>query len=175
ESVVVAGMLTMRSSTLDLLNEFAAKGGKLVIAGKPPEYIDAVKSDAAVNLPAIFTDIEHIAAELADSTTISVTDAYGNNIDEIYAQVRADGNETIVMLLNISREKAYKRAQIKLPYDGFIERWDARTGEIFSLECNAGKVEWDFEPTGELLIVIKPENRNCPRIQTRQVIKSIPA
>ncbi|PTX97442.1 hypothetical protein DB346_20830 [Verrucomicrobia bacterium LW23] len=45
-AVVVAGVETIRSSTLELLQRFQASGGTLVFAGKPPEYTDAVRSDA---------------------------------------------------------------------------------------------------------------------------------
>lgn len=43
--VLVAGMDTMRSSTLALLEEFAAQGGEVIFAGEAPGCVDVIPSD----------------------------------------------------------------------------------------------------------------------------------
>ena len=42
--VLVAGVDTLRSSTLRLLTDYAAQGGALIFAGNPPAFVDALPS-----------------------------------------------------------------------------------------------------------------------------------
>ena len=44
--IIVPKMLTVRNSTLKLLNEFTKQGGKVVFAGPPAQYVDGEKSEA---------------------------------------------------------------------------------------------------------------------------------
>lgn len=50
DCVVVAGMDTVRSSTLRLLSAFLTSGGKVLLAGEAPAFVDAERSDAAKEL-----------------------------------------------------------------------------------------------------------------------------
>jgi hypothetical protein len=51
-AVVVPPLLTMRSSTVKLLQEFHAAGGVVVFAGPPAGHVDALLSEAATDLAA---------------------------------------------------------------------------------------------------------------------------
>lgn len=50
EVVIVPDCLTLRQSTLEVLEKFRAKGGKVIFMGNCPLYIDAVPSSAAETL-----------------------------------------------------------------------------------------------------------------------------
>src|SRR5690606_5125412 len=50
--VVVPALRTIRSTTLDRLEAFAARGGTLVFAGEVPSLVDAQPSDRAQRLAA---------------------------------------------------------------------------------------------------------------------------
>ncbi|MBO5754513.1 MAG: hypothetical protein J6R89_00490 [Clostridia bacterium] len=46
-TVLVPGLVTVRSTTLAILKEFAAKGGRVIFVGDIPTCVDAVESDEA--------------------------------------------------------------------------------------------------------------------------------
>ena len=50
KTVIVSNMLTIRPTTLALLREFMAKGGKVIFCGDAPAYVNAVKSDEPAKL-----------------------------------------------------------------------------------------------------------------------------
>ena len=49
-AVVVPSLLTIRSTTLEKLEDFALKGGKIIFMGRIPTYVDAIPSDRAAKL-----------------------------------------------------------------------------------------------------------------------------
>ena len=55
--VLVAGVDTLRSSTLRLLTDYAAQGGALIFAGNPPSFVDALPSGEAKALASACTTI----------------------------------------------------------------------------------------------------------------------
>lgn len=76
-AVVVPRMLTMRSSTLRLLNRFAEAGGTIVFADDPPPRIDCIPSGAAARLASRCTsvrDAASLAAALEPFRNVSVAD-----------------------------------------------------------------------------------------------------
>ena len=49
-TVIVPNMVTIRSTTLDILEAFEEKGGKIIFMGRIPELVDGKKSDRAYRL-----------------------------------------------------------------------------------------------------------------------------
>ena len=158
--VLVTGMSNMRRTTLGLLKEFADKGGSIIVAGSPPRYIDAVASDEAAKLPAVYTARENMVKALGISPQASVKDAEGREIGDIYIQLRRDGENLIAVLMNINRLQAYYGASVEFSAGGFCERWDPRSGEIRLLaKGDRISFKYDFEPSAELCLVITAEDR----------------
>ncbi len=50
KAVLVGNMTTIRNSTLELLDQFVRAGGKVIFAGDPPAFVDALKSEKAAEL-----------------------------------------------------------------------------------------------------------------------------
>ncbi len=159
--ILVAGCDTIRSTTLDLLNQFLAQGGTVIVAGEIPKYVDAVPSDAAgkmaekaVRIP---FDAEEIAGSCGSGREIRVS---GQGDGEIFAQVVQKDGLRIVALLNRNREQARERLAIGLGAGKRVERWDARTGRRFlekaELADGGWMVETDFGP-GEFRIYVIPQ------------------
>ncbi|HEY5584001.1 MAG TPA: glycosyl hydrolase [Ruminiclostridium sp.] len=165
--VILGGMLTLRSSTLRLLEEFIQAGGKVVIAGDVPDYLDAIKS----KLPqALLTEAVKVPFERESlissvckhlSFAIEVTDGDGKNIDDIYCQLREDDKNKYAMFLNINREKGYENVNIKINTQGNVEEWVCSSGERVGVMKSGidGLVEFKthFEAGKEHLYVIIPE------------------
>jgi len=135
-TVVVGHMTTMRSSTLQLLNAFAADGGRVVFMGDPPAYVDSLRSDepalAAGRATAIPWDKDRLLAACRDSGALaaSVVDSEtGEPITEIYCQTRIAGNTTIFVAVNTATDREFGAVKIRIAGSGHVEEWDCRTGD----------------------------------------------
>jgi hypothetical protein len=170
-AVLLSGMVTIRSSTVALIEEFAANGGRVIVAGDAPAYVDALP-DASLaqrwqNLA------EHVAAEAkplraavvgAGLGLASVTSgSTGEAIDDVFAQMRRDGDRTIVVALNVNRDVAHRGAKLRLLQQASrVERWDCRTGERqripFIATPRSTSIDLDFEPAQEHVFVLYADN-----------------
>lgn len=163
KQVIVSGLITLRSTTADLLEQFMEAGGKVIFAGELPAYLDALKSDRvksiaekAVRIP-FALDALIAAAEPDGVKPVCVINADGTENMDIFVQARKEGERLYIMLLNVNREKEYGRVRIMIEAEGYAERWDCRTGEKHFLGvARRGKVafEADFAPGGEFLCFV---------------------
>lgn len=161
-AVLATGMLTIRSSTARLLEEFRRAGGTVVFAGELPEYVDALASS---RVKASFADCqtafsrEAILHSLALEPPVAVLDPETRMPDEnIYLQMRRSGDEECICLINMDREHG-REVLIDCGRDGFLEKWDPRTGRVSTLAVGQKlSVPVTFPPAGELLLVITPKN-----------------
>lgn len=135
-TLLIAGALTIRRSTLNIAKDFIQAGGRVVVAGDIPACVDAVKTEEVRELKAFHSSLE--PADLIDSLNIqaavSITDGAGKNIPDIYAQIRKDNDQFYCMLLNTNIEKEFKNVSIKWNENGVLEQWDARTGQVEILD-----------------------------------------
>ncbi len=142
KTVVVSGMYTMRSSTLELVKKFIAAGGKVILAGFAPTYIDALPSDAFEQLKGVekveFTcDAIVSALEKITPRIVSVKDACGNEIQEVFCQCRKDGDDLYAVIMNMSKDTTYYDCTVTINACGDCEEWFAANGE----KALAGKSE----------------------------------
>ena len=179
KTVLAAGMLTIRSSTLNILKEFMAAGGKVVFAGELPGYVDAVKSSAAAELPTIKVPFEEgaILAQVAPQHLVKVSDAEGRNIPDVYCQVRRDGEETYVVLMNLNRQHGYKGARIEMEGGCYLEEYHCQDGSISSLghfDEDILLVE-DFVPLTEKVYHLTQKDNGRPIQKVLHTVAKLPA
>ncbi|OHD55080.1 MAG: hypothetical protein A2096_09525 [Spirochaetes bacterium GWF1_41_5] len=103
--IVVPPMLTIRKSTLELLEKFAACGGKVIFIKPLPDYVNAVKSALAGDIAAkcILSENtrENIAASVSRSGRIlSITDAQGKEIAPALFLLREDSSFFYLFIVN---------------------------------------------------------------------------
>jgi len=167
DAVVAGGMLTIRSTTLRLLQEGAAAGLAVIFAGDAPEYVDAVPSPEARELAASAVQVPWEraavveACERAVPRIIQVTDASGRPAEQVFCHVRKDAvGRMYVMVLNTDRENGVPEAKIRIRADGLPRRWDCWTGSqhalAFALSGDWLILETDLEPAGERTYVVLP-------------------
>jgi hypothetical protein len=158
KTVLVSGMLTIRSSTISILKRFIKAGGKVIFADKEPAYVDAIKSKKSKLDGAVYVPFEEniLIKELQSNELISVSNAEGNNIKEIYTQIRKKGNEYIILLLNTNRENNYNDVIININCGGYLEKWDARTGikTTYGYFPEKAEVKVNFARSSELLLIL---------------------
>lgn len=133
-AVLVAGLVTIRASTLAILQQFVAAGGQVIFAGTPPAYVDACPSEELARLASAvsagpLTRQWLSAACAAYAPGIQITDA-GNDepITDIIVQSRVDGAERWYILLNTNRERTYEKVNIRIKCEA-AEEWLCVTGE----------------------------------------------
>ena len=136
-TVVAGGMLTMRPTTLALLQEFAAAGGSIVFAGELPSMVDAEPSDAIAALAAGCTCVPFEAEALAAavrSASRKYVSVCGEGAQDVFVQVRRheDGSFAAV-LLNTDRDapRAGLTLQIAVPDGLQPQLWDMVTGKRY--------------------------------------------
>lgn len=102
--IIVPGLKTIRSTTVDRLKEFAEKGGKLIVMGGMPALIDAVPAA----LPEEITDkaetIGFDCGKLMDALEayrlVDVRNERGVRSDRYLCQMRELGEDRILFLAN---------------------------------------------------------------------------
>ena len=168
DRIVVAGLDTMRSSTLELLSQFASQGGKVIFAGELPGYVDALPSTAPAALAeqCIHVPFEENALASACATGHEVK-VISDNTSQIYARsyIGSDSKERWVMLLNHD-EKAACPMQVSLGDGASVERWDPRTGAVTTPAAVQKDGSWvitlTLEPGGERLYRLPASARDLP-------------
>ncbi|MDO9542968.1 MAG: glycosyl hydrolase, partial [Kiritimatiellia bacterium] len=116
KAVLVPPLVTIRSSTLALLSRFRSAGGLVVFLGRPPEYVDALLSQAAVEL---FRKCEAKANQASafipvlesKCRRVSVADGQGNEIPSVLYLLRSDRESYYLFLCNTGHSKS----QFNLP------------------------------------------------------------
>lgn len=163
--VLVAGMITIRESTVAALEKFAAAGGKVVFPGEAPRYVDALSSDRCARLadktisvpfdgPGIVgavRDVRTCPAKVVDAAT-------GAAATDIFCRLNEDENGRYYLgLLNVNPDAACD-VRVELAAVGAIEEWDCKTGgkQAVAAETGEGTLSWNvrFHPSEEHLYVI---------------------
>ncbi len=177
--VVVAGLETIRSTTLTLLTQFQQAGGKVIFAGVEPSYIDALanKKIGAYNH---FKHIELTAEAILETITpelnypISILSeqasefGHGTTLvraDNVYSQFRKTEEGYHFALLNNRQKESSGKLWITLPVQGEVECFDARSGEVTLLPVAARNmrsltVTANLPAVGELLLRVVEKSKS---------------
>lgn len=145
KTVVVSGLLTMRESTLRLLREFRAFGGKVIFAGEAPAYLGGEPSELPEKFAAdcIFVPAEKEALAAAVRNENSpLARVKGKTNDKIYIRRFAYANGVSgVAVFNADYETGYENILVDTGLSGELaaEEWELMSGE--KLACPSAKGE----------------------------------
>jgi len=163
--VIVPPSLTWSWKTVDLLKECVTTGIPVVFLGETPTLIDG--EPAEEKWESIIEKATKVSASeraLIEKTldnliprNVSVVNADGNEIGDIYVHHRIDGDKHIYFLSNKSRTETYI-ADVTFDVAGKVTEWMMDTGEIEDVvsEIVDGRtnIELVFPPVGSHAIVI---------------------
>ena len=203
KAVLVPPLVTIRSSTLAMLGRFRSAGGQVVFLGKPPEYVDAMPSQTALELSGkcVVTAnqaLDFILALEGKCRRISVADGRGNEIPSVLYLLRSDRESYYLFLCNTGHSKS----QFNLPQTdapvverntavdaafirGFGECFgapielDPSSGEMWTANAERKDGLWEiktsFPALGSRLFVIPKEKREKTHyvLPARPVLKTI--
>lgn len=160
DCVVVPVMETMRKTTLDRLNDFSKKGGKVILLGEAPKRVDAVLSDAVKksceNWTKINVDYIKLVDELEEFRFVDfICHDVGNKPNNILHQLRDDGNDKWLFFCHgedetkkLGQVPSFSRENIRVTINGRfdITEYNTLTGEIYTPEYKIinGKTYVDF-------------------------------
>lgn len=174
DAVLVGGLLTVRSTTLALLNKAVRAGVPVIFAGAPPEYVDAERGSAAKSLaerclhvPWEKSAVAEVCARAAGGVVSVSTGAGEGHADSVFCQVRRDeAGHTYLMVLNTDRERAVPRASIRVRAQGPVQRWDCWTGKRYAVPFQEEDgwivLETTLEPAGERTYVFGFDSDGLP-------------
>ena len=154
-TVVVSNMLTIRKSTIDLIEKFLSLGGKVIFAGDVPKYIDAVKSDIPEKLSNMaiktqFDGCEIVSAiKSASDEYISVTTSDGKIANNVFVQMRRDVCESrLIFALNMDKDASADNLTLKIKgkNPAYVNVWDMEKGERYSLGLATCDGEYTYIP-----------------------------
>ena len=168
--VVVSGMMTMRSSTCKLLEEFLEKGGKVVFAGELPGYIDGVASKVCKKLltydGAVQVSLEKLGDTIRNLGAGEVVRVEGPK--SVMTQARAVDDNYIVALVNDDKASAAEDVTVCVKVDGSrqVQLWDMESGKRFVLPARQENgevcVTVSLVPAGSMVLVFAQEAEDLP-------------
>lgn len=166
--VVVSGMLTMRSSTYAILEEFLRLGGKVIFAGELPGYIDGESSKACGHL----LDYEGAAQVALGELGQTIRQMSGGGklrveaVGTVMAQSRKLDCGYVCALVNDDKAKPAPEVILTLPGEFGAQVWDLETGKRFSLpvthDLDGVSVRVSLAPAGSMAIVFTQEAETLP-------------
>lgn len=148
DTVIIPGCQTLRSTTIERLEDFLCKGGNLIIMGNNPKYIDAVPID---NNKMLFMQANKIPFEkhslmetLEPSRILDIRKGNGERTDNLISAIRKDGDSLWLFLANGRKpynEDIPNPEDIKIKINGSwgVELFDTLTGDIYFQESTIEK------------------------------------
>lgn len=169
-AVLVAGSVTLRGSTIELLESFAKAGGVVIFAGPVPAFVDARDSSRPARLAertcAIPLEREALRSAVRRRVPgrLQIAEAAdGADMPALVTQLRRDGDSWIVALHHPDPVRPRAGCRLSLDTEGRrmqVQEWDARTGRRHALSARfeAGGMCWEtsLAPLGERLFVVTP-------------------
>ena len=185
-TVLVSNMLTIRPTTIAILKEFMAAGGRVIFAGELPAYVNAIESDEMVALAKGGVEVPFEERDIVDAIRagkgefVNVTNAEGNTERAIFAQVRRDfgGDGYAIALLNVNRWGGYKdlTVTVRVPDGYHVQEWDMENGVRMNAEglvsyadgCLSIKI--DMEAAATRCFVLTRDAEDLPAVATYETM-----
>lgn len=153
-TILVPGLRTIRSSTLEKLEQFAAAGGNIIFAGRIPQLVDALPSQRAAELAAgskvISFDRREILAALDSDRSVEIQRMDGRLTDDLFYQMREDGGTKWLFVCHVNQKKTrLDQAQellVRIRGEYEVTACDALSGEISKAEAGTEK-GWTYIKT----------------------------
>jgi hypothetical protein len=135
EAVIVPNLRTIRSTTLHRLQKFSAAGGKVIVAGTPPELIDAAPTDSIDVSGFIRAPFEkrQILASVESFRDIRAISSDAGQVRSLLYQLRQDGSGRYLFICNTSRSTTVD-ARLNVSGSWTLTILDTFSGEERGLE-----------------------------------------
>lgn len=172
QAIIVPGLTTIRSTTLDALEQFHRAGGKLIFMGEIPSLENAEVSGRAQRLAAesicISDSVHELLSVLEEERDVEIRKADGRYSDNLFYQLRRDGGCLWLFCCHVNAKRSGTSAVEKYviwvrgAYD--VVCYDAMTGAARKVssrmqkkeECGWTCIPWDAYAEDSLLLRLNP-------------------
>jgi len=144
DAILVPGCETLRATTLERLESFAAQGGRLIFLGDAPAYENASPSprgrklwQKALHIPYAK---ESVLDALAPIRLVDIQKETGGRTDNLIHQLRRDGNDRWLFIAHSKQAEdpgrsAHQNIRITLDGEYSVLKYDTQTGDILPMEA----------------------------------------
>ena len=173
EAVLVPGCITLRRSTLEVLERFRNRGGRVIFLGDVPRFVDALPcadaerfSERCERLP---WDRARLNGSLLSLREIRILTERGRPADTLLCAIREDCGFRTVFIVHSDPAKhgvpdELEQFSISLSGRWTVERWDTQTGDVVPLEAEYGdgttELSWRCWAQDSLLLRLSPADQN---------------
>ena len=185
-TILVPPCITLRSSTLKILEDFRAAGGDVIFAGDVAPLCDAEPSKRAAKLASncrqtVFTRAALLAALDSRRELKVLSKARGAAMGGLLYQLREQDGVRYLFLTRTDRYGNVETSRVMLKGSWQLEYLDTSNGSITPLQADVANgwttVETEIYPHGHLLLRLKPSDMSngqpIPRFPINQgVIES---
>lgn len=138
-TVVVPPMETIRGTTLDILENFRDRGGRIVFLENAPRLVDAEVSDRGLRLAErceSVASIDELVDALEQEREIRILDLAGNPSDNLFYQMREDDSGRWLFVCHVrERENGEERYTIQIRGTYTVRQYHTQTGEDTGLDA----------------------------------------
>lgn len=138
DAVVLPGLKTVRSTTLDILERFCDRGGRVIFMGRVPDLVDGLKSERAVRLAdrsiRIQKDQNELLLALEDERLLEIRKPDGRRSDNLFYQLREEADARWLLIAHVNRKKnrisVAEQYVLKIKGTYAVRLYDTMTGRI---------------------------------------------
>jgi len=179
-AVVLPGLITLRSSTVKLLEAFVEGRGLVLSVGDLPSRIDGVADRRIQSLNKRIVRVKNSPRALREQLERHLSpglELTGTGTDQVWVHQRQAGSQRVIFLVNTSRSQR-AQAEVRLRAAGKLEAWDLLDGGRTAIpQWRDGPdvcTEVSFEPTQSHLLVFHEgeparDERPAKTVVTREV------
>ena len=162
-AVVLPRMLTIRRTTLELLEAFAAAGGTILAAGDLPSRLDGVETEETgrlARITRITADDSPSLKTALDGAIPAEVEVLVDNAEYVWIHARETEGGRVFFVLNIDPDEAVS-GEVKVRGTGRMEAWDLQTGESAEMpqrvdgDCTVTPLQ--LPPLGSVLFTLQPD------------------
>ncbi len=169
-TVILPPMLTIRSSTLDLLEKFIGAGGQVLVVREFPGYVDGEPASERVQeklrgarLTSYYCMIDDLRERLEAQVEAELVD--GGPARTIFYHKRRRNGKAVYFFINNDPDNR-RHVRLRLPEAGRSVQLDAMTGQSRELDVTTENgqtvLEYRFEGGDSLLLEIDPSADPAP-------------
>ncbi len=160
--VIVPPSITLSSTTVKLLEEYASRGGMLVAVEQLPSRVDGLPDKRIKELferAVLVKELDIRELERALKRAPKPVIIKGDPGGDVLYHLRRDGDMMILFLANTSRHECHE-VEVGVEGSWAPELWNTLTGEISSMSASIKEgrtwVRVRLPPIGSALIVLRP-------------------
>ena len=145
DAIVVPQCETLRATTIEILEQFRAKGGKLIFMGSAPTFCDGIESergkalyDSSIVVP---YERDAILSSLEENRVISIKNDKGELTDGFIYQLRNDNGSLNLFISRCKEPESKDEVKANNLVIGIKGEWapvlyDTMSGDIYEVPCS---------------------------------------